>query len=126
MFGSLAWGLGAFIVGALIDSFGMDALFYISYLFYGLSLFLVIVGLPSHFTTVSFRDSASATSSSSRKDSSSSGLPPSNGSPLSVSQVAPNTSFTFAGYRESIAVGSVNFDFINERTQKRKGLRDGV
>ena len=47
MFGSLAWGGGAFIAGWLIDTYGMNALFYYSYFFNITSTFFVIFGLPS-------------------------------------------------------------------------------
>lgn len=47
MFGSLAWGLGAFLSGFLIDAFGMDALFFFTYLFILTNFVLVMVGYPS-------------------------------------------------------------------------------
>ena len=34
MFGSLAWGFGALIVGYLIDTFGMDSIFFFTYPFF--------------------------------------------------------------------------------------------
>lgn len=50
MFGSLAWGSGAFIAGFLIDEFGMNSIFYYTYFFQILSLIFVVYGLPSKFT----------------------------------------------------------------------------
>lgn len=47
MFGSLAWGLGAFLSGFLIDAFGMDALFFFTYMFILSNFVLVMVGYPS-------------------------------------------------------------------------------
>jgi predicted MFS family arabinose efflux permease len=47
MFGSLAWGGGAFIAGYLIDLYGMNALFYYTYVFNITSFLFVIFGLPS-------------------------------------------------------------------------------
>lgn len=46
MFGSLAWGGGALITGFLIDTYGMNALFYYTYFFNFVSLAFVIIGLP--------------------------------------------------------------------------------
>ena len=46
MFGSLAWGCGAFIVGYLIDTYGMNSLFYYTYIFNAVSI-AVVFGLPS-------------------------------------------------------------------------------
>ncbi len=46
MFGSLAWGVGSFIVGSLIDNFGMRAMFYHTYFFQTISLFIVARALP--------------------------------------------------------------------------------
>jgi MFS family permease len=50
MFGSLAWGGGAFIAGYLIDTYGMNALFYYTYLFNFTSLIFVIFILPNSNT----------------------------------------------------------------------------
>jgi predicted MFS family arabinose efflux permease len=47
MFGSLAWGGGAFIAGYLIDAYGMHALFYYTYFFNVISFVFVVFGLPS-------------------------------------------------------------------------------
>jgi predicted MFS family arabinose efflux permease len=47
MFGSLAWGIGAWIVGALIDEFGMGSMFYFTYFFQFVSLIIVMNALPS-------------------------------------------------------------------------------
>ena len=47
MFGSLAWGGGAFIAGYLIDTYGMNALFYYTYFFNITSFLFVVFGLPS-------------------------------------------------------------------------------
>jgi MFS_1 like family len=46
MFGSLAWGGGALITGFLIDTYGMNALFYYTYFFNLVSLTFVVIGLP--------------------------------------------------------------------------------
>ena len=46
MFGSLAWGVGAFVVGSLIDAFGMKAIFYFTYFFQCVSLLIVWHSLP--------------------------------------------------------------------------------
>ena len=51
MFGSLAWGGGAFIAGYLIDTYGMNALFYYTYLFNFTSLIFVIFILPTSTST---------------------------------------------------------------------------
>ena len=51
MFGSLAWGGGAFIAGYLIDTYGMNALFYYTYLFNFTSLIFVIFILPNSTST---------------------------------------------------------------------------
>jgi MFS_1 like family len=56
MFGSLAWGGGALISGFLIDTYGMNALFYYTYFFNFVSLAFVIIGLPG--TTSTPADSA--------------------------------------------------------------------
>jgi predicted MFS family arabinose efflux permease len=47
MFGSLAWGGGAFLSGYLIDHCGMESIFYYTYFFLIANLFCVIFGLPS-------------------------------------------------------------------------------
>ena len=47
MFGSLAWGGGAFISGYLIDTYGMNTLFYYTYFFNIASFLFVVFGLPS-------------------------------------------------------------------------------
>merc|ERR1719502_153417 len=47
MFGSLAWGVGALVVGYLIDTFGMDSIFFFTYPFFLVSFFLVVNYLPS-------------------------------------------------------------------------------
>ena len=47
MFGSLAWGVGALVVGYLIDEFGMDSIFFFTYPFFIISFVLVIFCLPS-------------------------------------------------------------------------------
>jgi predicted MFS family arabinose efflux permease len=47
MFGSLAWGSGAFISGILIDSFGMTALFLYTYLFIAVNFCCVMYGMPA-------------------------------------------------------------------------------
>lgn len=54
MFGSLAWGCGAFIVGYLIDTYGMDSLFYYTYVFNAVSI-AVVFGLPSASSNYSLR-----------------------------------------------------------------------
>ena len=50
MFGSLAWGSGAFISGYLIDAYGMNTLFYYTYFFNIASFFFVVFVLPSSRT----------------------------------------------------------------------------
>ena len=50
MFGSLAWGGGAFISGYLIDTYGMNSLFYYTYFFNIASFFFVVFVLPSSRT----------------------------------------------------------------------------
>jgi PPP family 3-phenylpropionic acid transporter len=47
MFGSLAWGGGAFLSGYLIDHCGMESIFYYTYLFLITNLCCVVFGLPS-------------------------------------------------------------------------------
>jgi len=47
LFGSLAWGGGAMLAGILIDEYGMDSLFYYTYIFNFIALFIVLMGLPS-------------------------------------------------------------------------------
>jgi len=47
MYGSLAWGGGAWLVGSLIDYFGMKSIFYYTYFFQCVSLFIVAKALPS-------------------------------------------------------------------------------
>jgi predicted MFS family arabinose efflux permease len=47
MFGSLAWGSGAFISGILIDAFGMTALFMYTYFFIAVNFVCVMYGMPS-------------------------------------------------------------------------------
>ena len=47
MYGSLAWGVGAWVVGSLIDYFGMKSIFYYTYFFQCISLFIVAKALPS-------------------------------------------------------------------------------
>ena len=46
-FGSLAWGCGAFVCGYLIDSYGMNSLFYYTYFFNLVSFFAFVFGIPS-------------------------------------------------------------------------------
>lgn len=48
MFGSLAWGGGALIVGYLIDIYGMESIFWYTYFFHICSFALVFFGIPSH------------------------------------------------------------------------------
>lgn len=45
MYGSLAWGTGASIVGLLIDLYGMQALFFYTYFFNFINFFMICVGL---------------------------------------------------------------------------------
>ena len=73
MFGSMAWGVGAALVGMLIDLYTMDAMFIYSYFFYVISLVLVLVGLPPKFT---LRQSSSSSNqvSSAVGDTSTSGI----------------------------------------------------
>ena len=47
MFGAIAWGVGAYIAGGLIDNYGMKYLFYYTYFFIALNGLLVVVGVPS-------------------------------------------------------------------------------
>lgn len=61
MFGSLAWGGGALLTGYLIDTYGMNALFYYTYFFNLLSLAFVIIGLPGTKNKPSDSDSDSGT-----------------------------------------------------------------
>ena len=46
VFGSIAWGSGAFIAGYLIDVFGMNSVFYYTYFFNAITLFFIIYVLP--------------------------------------------------------------------------------
>jgi hypothetical protein len=50
MFGSLAWGLGAFLVGVLIDYFGMFSMFWFTYFFQSIALAIVLKYLPGKTT----------------------------------------------------------------------------
>lgn len=50
MFASIAWGIGALVVGCLIDAYGMDSLFFYTYFFVGVSFVLAICGLPSKWS----------------------------------------------------------------------------
>jgi predicted MFS family arabinose efflux permease len=50
MFGSLAWGSGAFISGILIDSYGMDSVFFYTYFFVMINFFCIMIGLPNKGT----------------------------------------------------------------------------
>ena len=59
VFGSIAWGGGAFLAGYLIDMFGMDAVFFYTYFFNTITLFFIIFVLPSS-------SSSSSSSSSTR------------------------------------------------------------
>ena len=47
MFGAIAWGVGAYVAGGLIDNFGMKSLFYYTYFLIALNGLLVVVGVPS-------------------------------------------------------------------------------
>jgi predicted MFS family arabinose efflux permease len=46
-FGSIAWGVGSFVVGALIDLAGMDSMFYYSYTLCIATILIVIWFVPS-------------------------------------------------------------------------------
>ena len=48
MFGALAWGGGALIVGALVDWQGMDIIFWYTNAFNLTTLLLVLLGVPAH------------------------------------------------------------------------------
>jgi PPP family 3-phenylpropionic acid transporter len=50
LYGSLAWGIGAFIVGVLIDQFGMNSMFAFTYLFQAIALGIVLKYLPGKTT----------------------------------------------------------------------------
>lgn len=47
LFGSLAWGLGAFTAGYCIDAYGMDSIFYYTYFFNFIAFLIVLLALPS-------------------------------------------------------------------------------
>ena len=47
LFGSLAWGLGAFTAGYCIDAYGMDSIFYYTYFFNLIAFLIVLLALPS-------------------------------------------------------------------------------
>jgi hypothetical protein len=49
LFHSLAWGSGALIAGYLIDTYGLDAIFWYTYLFNVCSFSLVVFGLKSTY-----------------------------------------------------------------------------
>jgi PPP family 3-phenylpropionic acid transporter len=49
MFGALAWGGGALLVGTLVDRFGMTSIFYYTHFFNLISLALIVFGVPAHF-----------------------------------------------------------------------------
>lgn len=46
MFGGIAWGLGAYVAGSLIDGYGMLALFAYTYFFIACNFLLVLVAFP--------------------------------------------------------------------------------
>ena len=52
MYGSLAWGLGAYMVGMMIDAYGTDSMFYFTYFFQIVSLIIVFKYLPTKPTGV--------------------------------------------------------------------------
>lgn len=47
LFGSLAWGLGAFAAGYCIDTYGMESIFFYTYFFNALAFIIIILALPS-------------------------------------------------------------------------------
>lgn len=47
MFGAIAWGVGAYVAGGLIDIFGMKYLFFYTYFFILINGLLVVIGVPS-------------------------------------------------------------------------------
>ena len=47
LFGSLAWGLGAFAAGYCIDTYGMESIFFYTYSFNLLAFIIIIFALPS-------------------------------------------------------------------------------
>lgn len=47
LYGSLAWGIGAYVVGILIDTYGTNSMFYFTYFFQILSLAIVLRYLPA-------------------------------------------------------------------------------
>ena len=49
-FGSIAWGVGSFIVGALIDLAGMNSMFYYSYMLCLITIVIVLWFVPSDTT----------------------------------------------------------------------------
>ena len=48
MFGSMAWGIGAFTCASLMDLYGMDALFFYTYFFNIISFLVGYFGVPSN------------------------------------------------------------------------------
>lgn len=64
MYGSLAWGSGAFLTGILIDQFGMNALFYYTYVFVAVNFALVVIGFPTRSTTPTSQNGSFTSSSS--------------------------------------------------------------
>jgi hypothetical protein len=50
LYGSLAWGMGAYVVGMLIDTYGTNSMFYFTYFFQFISLAIVLRYLPTRPT----------------------------------------------------------------------------
>jgi PPP family 3-phenylpropionic acid transporter len=51
MFGSIAWGVGAFTCASLIDFYGMDAMFFYTYFFNFISFLVGYFGVPNNNTS---------------------------------------------------------------------------
>jgi len=54
LFGSLAWGLGAFVAGYFIDTYGMVSIFYYTYFFNFIAFLIVAFALQSSSPSVSW------------------------------------------------------------------------
>ena len=49
-FGSVAWGIGALLIGALIDIYGMNSLFYYTYCLNLVMLIVILIAVPNKAT----------------------------------------------------------------------------
>lgn len=56
LYGSLAWGIGAYVVGILIDKYGTNSMFYFTYFFQIVSLAIVLKYLPTRTTSIMSRE----------------------------------------------------------------------